>query len=344
MVVARESLAAARLQRRAALEVVRSLAPVHVERVRRRAAGWTLLLFATTIAFVVVVPAWAAFEPSLAENGLWFFVLGADPRPGLATTLLMASWPISTLVGAVAGRMATTKFNRRLARGLASLENPRPGSAREQAEDAYAALSALENTPSLAGRIIADVRQQEGVSVAAWLAGASLCLPLTVHLGVALAASTMGVMFHGPRVFADVVCAFDGWIALSGLVAHAMAATALYAVAFARRLPHEPEALPHWQLPLAQATGAALVFPTLLIGFHFGVLGLLPALLVLGTGAACLPVLYGGLSRALRRERFLVAAAEADVGAAERLDQPARTMDRQAGQAWTGVPSSESCV
>jgi hypothetical protein len=87
-----------------------------------------------------------------------------------------------------------------------------------------------------------------------------------------------------------------------------------------------------------------MVFPTLLLGRHFGALGLLPVLLVFGTGAAFLPVLYAGVSRALRRERFLVAAAEADVATTGAPALAWRTTDRQVGQAWTGVPSSESCV
>ena len=68
-----------------------------------------------------------------------------------------------------------------------------------------------------------DLEIGAGKLLAAQLYGVKFWDP--VALAVALVASTMGVMLHGPRVFADVVRAFDGWIALSGLVAHAMAAS-----------------------------------------------------------------------------------------------------------------------
>lgn len=301
MGVARETLRAARQRRREELEALTGLEEVAGARDGRRAAGLVLLTFAAAIALMVVVPAWAAFDVDEPGPSFFFFGLTSSHQTGAASLLLLLSWPVAWAANRLFAARGRASFLRRVKRATADMMDP-PLEA-TATEDAYGVLAQLESGESPAHRIWRSLAAQEGPSLTAWLAGISLLAPLSLHLALVLGPAALACLFVGPGILAAIFPAFDGWMAVSGLVAHALIAPALYAFHFVRRLEDDPDCLPQWQMPLMIATLGTLLFPGLVLGFPASIEGLLPALLVFVTVGTFLPALYERACRSLRGER-----------------------------------------
>lgn len=207
----------------------------------------------------------------------------------VATTLLLATWPIGILA-AVFGRVVARSILRRgadepirftgdLAKDLARLDADEP-------------LAAMRRTAERWER-----------AAAAWpLAALSLVTPLTIHLIVASIPNAA----HDASLMKD----FGTWIALSVvLVGHSHLAVLVGSVRWARSLRERPTELltvglsRSWGVTLLVAVGLACLPGIVLVG--------IPPILVAITGLLFVPAMFVVTARCMQRERFALEATVA---------------------------------
>jgi hypothetical protein len=217
---------------------------------------------------------------------------------GLATSLLLAAWPLALAAGLLARALARL----RSARVLRAPSMPPPALALTE-------LSRLEDE-----RPLLTLRRRaariEGWSAAAPLAGLSLTAPLTLHLLVS-------PLFERPMNVED----FDDWIGLSALlVGLAHLVLVFMAVRWALTLRRrETDTLrkgihASWMKAILVTATAGAVPCFLLFATDSSVGGamavafsLIPAAITAGTGVVFIPAMYLLAARRIARERSALA-------------------------------------
>jgi hypothetical protein len=215
---------------------------------------------------------------------------------GLATSLLLAAWPLALAVGFLARTVARLRY----ARVLRAPSMP-------PAALALTELSRLEDARPLL-TLRRHAARIEGWSAAAPLAGLSLTAPLTLHLIVSPAFER-----------AVNVREFDDWIAVSALLvgpAHLVLVfmAVRWALALRRRETDSLHQGIHasWMKAILVTAIAGAVPCCLLLAFDGGGLGgamavalsLIPAAITAATGVVFIPAMYLIAARRIARERL----------------------------------------
>jgi hypothetical protein len=225
-------------------------------------------------------------------GSLGFVGRAGRDRGAMNTYILAAAWGALAIAGLLAWGLAQRRARRHLRREPAVTG------------DAHADLARIEVADPLADLRLAG-SMLEARSTTLPLAAASLLLPLTLH---GLVATVVGWATGTRWTAADFGC----WIAASTfLVGLAHLALLVQVVLWAHSLPQRDTSQLRqnihatWARTLGVTTGVALV-PAVGFAADGNLLVLLPAVLVLATGAAFVPLLFLLTARRLEKERAVL--------------------------------------